>query len=304
MRRIVRWTWPALRLSAVGVTLPAPVLAVFAMFSVQLGAALSTGLFATVSPSGTVWLRLSFAGVVLLVVCRPRLAALNGQARRSVLLLGVASAVMTLAFIEAVARVPLGIAVAVEFLGPLGVAAVRSPRRSALTWPALALVGVLALTEPWKGEVDIDGVLFAALAATGWAAYIVLTQRVGAALPGMQGVALSIPLAALLAVPFGAPDALAGLTPLIALQCLGLALLLPLLPYLLELQALRRMTASAFGTLMAVEPAIAVLIGVVVLTQVPALWQLAGMALVVTAGVGAEQQARRHTSTPLAVGTA
>lgn len=222
----------------------------------------------------------------------------------SVLLLGVSTAVMTLAFIEAVARVPLGIAVAVEFLGPFGVAAVRSPRPSALTWPALVLVGVLALTEPWKGEVDIAGVLFAALAATGWAAYIVLIQQVGAALPGMQGLALSIPLAALLATPFGAPEALAALTPLITLQCFGLAVLLPLLPYVLELQALRRMTTSAFGTLMSVEPAIAVLIGVVVLRQVSAPWQVAGMALVVAAGVGAEQQARRHMFTLLGAGTA
>lgn len=206
----------------------------------------------------------------------------------------------------AVARVPLGIAVAVEFLGTLGVAAVRSPRRSALTWLVLVLVlvGVLVLTEPWKGAVDLTGVVFAGVAATGWAAYIVLTQRVGAALPGMLGVALSIPVAAVLAAPFGAPAALAALTPGVALQCLGLAVLLPLLPYVLELQALRRMTASAFGTLMSVEPAIAVLIGVVVLGQLSALVQVAGMALVVAAGVGAEQHARRHPSAPLTAGAA
>lgn len=300
----MRWTRTSLPLCADAVTVPAPALAILAMLSVQLGAALSVGLFDAVSPAGTVWLRLCFAGLVLVVVCCPRPASLSGMARRSVLLLGVASAVMTLAFIEAVARVPLGVAVAVEFLGPLAVAAVRSPRRSALTWPTLALVGVLGLSEPWGGEVNLAGILFAMFAAAGWAAYIVLTQQVGAALPGMQGLALSIPLAALIATPFGAPAALTALTPMIALQCLGLALLLPLLPYVLELQALRWMTASAFGTLMAVEPAIAVLVGLVVLMQVPALWQVAGMVLVVIAGIGAEQQARRHTSTPLAVGTA
>jgi len=268
------------------------------MLCIQLGAALSIGLFDAVSPAGTVWLRLSFAGLVLVVVCRPHLTTLSGKAWRSVLLLGVASAMMTLAFIEAVARVPLGIAVAVEFLGPLAVAAVRSPRRSALIWPVLALVGVVGLTEPWEGEVNLVGVLFAVLAAAGWAAYIVLTQQVGAALPGMQGLALSIPLAALVATPFGAPAALTALTPMIALQCLGLALLLPLLPYVLEFHALRRMTAAAFGTLMALEPAMAVLVGAVVLTQVPARWQVAGLAAVVIAGVGAEQQARRHTPAP------
>lgn len=284
-------------LCAVGVTVPAPALAIFAMFSVQLGAALGTGLFDAVTPAGSAWLRLAFAGLVLLVVCRPRLSRLSSDARRAVLLLGAASAMVTLTFIEAIARVPLGIAVAVEFLGPLAVAAVRSPRRSALVWPALALLGVVGLTEPWKGEVDPAGILFAALAAIGWAAYVLLTQRVGAELPGMQGLALSIPIAALLAAPFGAPDAIAALTPMIALQCLGLALLLPLLPYVLELKALRRMTTSAFGTLMALEPAIAVLIGIVVLTQLPAPWQIAGIVLVVTAGIGAEQQLRRHVQT-------
>ena len=275
---------------------PAPALAVVAMLSVQLGAALSTGLFEAVSPAGTAWLRLTFAGIVLVAFARPRLTGMTTEGRRAVLLLGAASAVITLAFIEAVARVPLGVAVAVEFLGPLAVAAVRSPVRSALTWPALALLGVFGLTEPWEGSVDFAGVLFAALAAAGWAAYIVLTRRVGAELPGFQGLALSIPIAALLATPFGAPPALPALTPMIALQCLGLAVLLPLLPYALEMQALRRMTMSSFGTLMAVEPGIAVLIGLLVLAQVPAPWQVVGMALVVTAGIGAEQHARRHTA--------
>lgn len=284
--------------------LPAPALAVLAMLSVQLGAALSTSLFEVVSPAGTVWLRLTFAGIVLAVVARPRPMALTRQARQAVLLLGAASAVMTLAIIEAVSRIPLGVAVAVEFLGPLTVAAVRSPRRRVLAWPALALLGVLGLTEPWEGTVEIVGVLLAALAAAGWAAYIVLTERVGATVAGVQGLALSIPVAALLAAPFGAPPALAALTPAIALQCLGLAVLLPLLPYVLEMQALRRMTMSAFGTLMAVEPAIAVLIGLLVLTQVPAPLQIAGMAMVVIAGIGAERQAGRHTATSLAVGTA
>lgn len=114
----------------------------------------------------------------------------------------------------------------------------------------------------------------------------------------MRGLALSIPVAALLAAPFGAPAALASLTPTVVLASLGLAVLLPLLPYALEMQALRRMTASAFGTLMAVEPAIAVLVGLLLLAQVPAPWQITGVVLVVAAGIGAEQQGRRHASRP------
>ena len=111
------------------------------------------------------------------------------------------TAVLTLAFIEAVARIPLGTAAAIEFLGPLGVAAIRSHRRSALAWPALALAGVIGLTEPWHGHLNLSGVGFAVAAAFGWAGYIVLTQRVGAQLTGLQGLAMSLGTATIVAAP-------------------------------------------------------------------------------------------------------
>jgi inner membrane transporter RhtA len=271
------------------VRVPAPMYAVASMLSVQLGAALSTHLFSALSPAGSAWARTAIAAVILLAITRPRLRSIGWPTLRATLLLGTATAGLTLAFIEAVARIPLGTTAAIEFLGPLGVAAARSHRRSALVWPALAFVGVLALTQPWKGELDLLGVGFAVAAALGWAAYILLTQRVGAQLDGLQGLALSLGTATIVGAPVAAVPAIQGLTPLIAVQAFGLALLGPLIPFSLELMALRRMRVAAFGTLMALEPGIATLIGLLVLHQSPTIWQVLGVALVVVAGVGAQR---------------
>jgi inner membrane transporter RhtA len=264
--------------------IPAPALAVSAMLSVQTGAALSTHLFKALTPAGSAWLRLAISAIFLLLITRPRPRAVGWPALRGALLLGTVTAVLTLAFIEAVARIPLGTAAAIEFLGPLGVAAIRSHRRSALAWPALALAGVIGLTEPWHGHLNLSGVGFAVAAAFGWAGYIMLTQRVGAQLTGLQGLAMSLGTATIVAAPVAAWPALHGLTPGIALQGLGLAALVPLLPFSLELLALRRMRVAAFGTLMALE--------------LPAAWQIAGIALVVTAGVGAQRVAPAATAKP------
>ena len=270
--------------------LPAPALAVGSMVTVQLGATLSTHLFDALTPSGSAWLRIALAAAVLLAVARPR--GLDRRAVTGMVLLGAATAVMTLAFVEALARIPLGTVVAVEFLGPLGVAAVRAHRPSAAAWPLLALAGVVGLTSPWAGTVDPVGIAWAAAAGAGWAGYLVLTQRVGAAVPGVGGLAGSLTVAALLAAPVAAGPALAGLTwPLLAATA-GIAVLVPLLPYVLELAALRRMTLTAFGTLMALEPAIATGLGLLLLAQSPSPVQAAGVALVVAAGIGAQRSAR------------
>src|SRR6266568_3544971 len=235
---------------------PAPSLAVMSMLSVQTGAALSTHQFEALTPSGSAWLRVFISAIILLLITRPRLHRIGWPALRGVLLLGTATAVLTLAYIEAVARIPLGTTAAIEFLGPLGVAALRSHRRAALAWPALAMIGVIGLTEPWHGRLNLTGVAFAMAAGAGWAAYILLTQRVGAQLSGLQGLAMSLGTATIVAAPLAAWPALRGLTPVLAAQGLGLAVLVPLLPFSLELLALRRMMVAAFGTLMALEPAI------------------------------------------------
>ncbi len=279
---------------------PAPGLAVMSMLSVQTGAALSTRQFEALTPSGSAWLRLSISAVILLLITRPRLHRIGWPALRGILLLGTATAVMTLAYIEAVARIPLGTTAAIEFLGPLGVAALRSHRPAALAWPAVAMIGVIGLTEPWHGRLNLTGVAFAVAAGAGWAGYILLTQRVGAQLSGLQGLAMSLGTATIVAAPLAAWPASRGLTPVLAAQGLGLAVLVPLLPFSLELLALRRMRIAAFGTLMALEPGIAVLIGLVVLGQLPAAWQVAGVVLVVIAGIGAQRGVPAAQAGPVA----
>jgi inner membrane transporter RhtA len=272
---------------------PAWSLAVVSICSVQVGAALSTGLFPVVGTAGAAWLRLTAGALIFLAIGRPRPADVPRSAIPAVLALGLVTATMTVAFLAAIDRLALGTAVAIEFLGPLSVAAARAHRRRMLAWPALALVGVVLLTRPWQGEVDVVGVLYALAAAVGWGAYILLTQHVGDRVAGLKGLSLTIPVAALAAAVVGVPQAIGGITWQVAAASVGLALLLPVLPFSLELLALRRLTAHAFGTLMALEPAIAMLVGAVVLLQTPAPLQLLGIVLVVAAGVGAERGGRR-----------
>lgn len=273
---------------------PAAVLLLGSMLSVQLGGALSVGVFDEVGPSGTAWLRLSWAALIVLVLIRPRPRSITRAGWRAGIGLGVASGVMTLAYFGAIARLPLGTTSALEFLGPLGVAvATRASGRAGLVLPVVAALGVLCLTEPWTGAVDGLGVALALVAAGGWAAYIVLTDRVGQALPGLMGLAVSFPVAALCATPFGLADAAGDLTWTPVLQAAGLALLLPVLPYALELVAMRRLTQAAFGTLMCVEPGIGVVVGLAVLGQEPRALGVLGVALVVVAGIGAQRTGRR-----------
>jgi inner membrane transporter RhtA len=273
---------------------PAWSLAVVAILSVQLGAALSTRLFDEVGPGGTAWLRLTAGALIFLAIVRPRIRSYSLRELRGPILLGVVTGITTVAFLSAIERIPLGPAVAIEFLGPLGVAVARSRDRRNLVWPVLALAGVLLLTEPWTGGVDLVGLLFAGTAALGWAAYILLTQSVGDRFQGIEGLAISIPVAAALSAIVGVPQAMGSITPVLLLQCVGLALLLPVIPFALEMMALRRLTAAAFGTLMALEPAIGTVIGVVVLSQVPHLLQAVGVVLVVVAGIGAERNGHRE----------
>lgn len=273
---------------------PAWSLAVVAILSVQLGAALSTRLFDQIGPGGTAWLRLSAGALIFLAIVRPKLRDYTLRELRGPMMLGVVTGITTVAFLSAIERIPLGPAVAIEFLGPLGVAVARSHNRRNLVWPVLALAGVLMLTEPWTGGVDALGLLFAVIAAAGWAAYILLTQSVGDRFSGIEGLAFSIPVAAVVSAIVGVPQSIGSITPTILLQCVALALLLPVIPFALEMMALRRLTAAAFGTLMALEPAIGTAIGVVVLSQVPHALQALGVVLVVVAGIGAERSGHRE----------
>ncbi|MEU4363510.1 EamA family transporter [Promicromonospora sp. NPDC023987] len=263
------------------------------MLAVQLSSALSVGLIDQVGPAGTAWLRLSMGAIILLLIARPPLHLIRRRDVPVLLALGVATGLMSTAFLAAIDHIPLGTAVAIEFLGPLTVAAFRSRNRRMLVWPLLALGGVVLMTEPWHGEVNLAGVGFAALAGTGWGSYILLTQRVGDRFSGISGLSITIPVAAVVAALIGVPQASGQLDWRVLLIAAGLALLAPVAAFGLEMLALRRMTHTAFGTLMAVEPAFGVLLGLLVLHQRPSPLQLAGIVLVVLAGAGAQRGGSR-----------
>jgi inner membrane transporter RhtA len=279
------------------IAVPPWTLALTAMCSVQLGSALSVDVIDAVGAAGTAWLRLSMGAVVFLLLARPPLRQVRRHDVPALVGLGVTTGLVTIAFLAAIERIPLGTAVSIEFLGPLTVAAIRAHSRRALAWPALALIGVLLLTEPWHGHLNPAGVGFAALAALGWATYIILTQHIGDRFSGLGGLSMTVPIAALTAATIGIPQAAGHITPSILAAAAGLALLLPVLPFALEMRALRRMTTTAFGTLMALEPAIGVVLGLLVLHQAPAAIHIVGITLVVGAGAAAQRRGLRDPET-------
>jgi inner membrane transporter RhtA len=267
-------------------------MAVASMLCVQLGLAASVGLIDDIGASGAAWLRLAWAGILLIVIVRPRMRDYSREALVAGTALGIVTAGVTILFMGAVARLPLGTASALEFLGPLTIAVVRS-RGAGRAWALLAAVGVVCLTQPWSGDADPVGVALALGAAVCWAAYILLTQRVGDAVSGLGGLAVSMPVAGLVATLVAGPGVVGHLTPQLLVYGLGLAILLPVVPFALELLALRRLTTGAFGTLMALEPAFALVIGFLALSQVPDGLAVAGVVLVVAAGIGAERSGSR-----------
>ncbi|MGB3485020.1 MAG: EamA family transporter [Mycobacterium sp.] len=269
------------------------VMALGAMLCVQMGLAISVMLIDRIGADGAAFLRLAWAGVLMVLIVRPRRSAFTRRSFLYCVALGVVTAAVTLQFMAAVERIPLGTASALEFLGPLGVAVATAGAGRRMLWPALAAIGVLLLTQPWTGQVDSIGVLLALGAALCWAAYILLTQRVGDDVAGVNGLAVSMPTAGLVATVVAGPATFAHLTPGLMLIGLGLAILLPLVPFTLEFLALRRLTTSAFGTLMSFEPAFALLIGLLVLHQVPGPAAVFGIVFVVAAGIGAARAGAR-----------
>ncbi len=256
-----------------------------AMCCVQLGLAVSVGLSDRLGPEGVAWLRLAGAALILVAFARPWRARLSRSALLTCVMLGLVTAGMTLLFMAAAVRIPLGTASAMEFLGPLSVAVIRG-RKAGRWWALVAAGGVAALTEPWHGGTDPAGLLLALGAGVCWAAYILLTQRAGDELDGLQALAVSMPVAAVATTLVVGPAVFGRLDWPLLLIGAGLALLMPVIPFSLELLALRRLKASTFGTLMSVEPAIAAMIGFAVLGQTPGLSTVLGIALVVAAGAG------------------
>jgi inner membrane transporter RhtA len=267
-------------------------MAIVSMLSVQLGLAVAYGLIDDLGVEGVTWLRLVWAALILVVLVRPRPSDFSPSAFRATVILGIVTSGTALFFMAAIERLPLGTASALEFLGPLGVAVWRGRGRGKV-WPIIAAVGVTSLTQPWTGDADALGVAYALAAGVCWGTYIVLTQNVGDEVAGLKSLAVSMPVAALAATVVAGPSTVGRLTPELVLFGLGLAILLPVVPFTLEFLALRRLTAAAFGTLMSLEPAFALLIGFVVLRQEPDALAIVGIACVVVAGIGAERTGGR-----------
>lgn len=273
--------------------------------SVQVGAALGATIFPLVGPAGVVALRQAFAAVALLAVSRPSLRGLTWAAVRPAVALGAVLVVMNVAVYAAVERIGLGPAVTLEFLGPLALALLASRRRLDLACATMAATGVALLTGSVPG-IDLLGILLALVAAAAWAGYIVLSQRAGRMLPGVQGTAIASLVAAVLTSPL-LVLALVSLEPhevaLVVAIGAAAALLSSALPYSIDLVVLRRMPRQRFGVLQSVHPAAAALAGLVILGQALAPWQVAGLALITVAnaiGVGAAPR-RTGPATPVRV---
>ena len=271
--------------------IPPTALVLLGIVSVQVGSALAKHLFSAVGSFGTVALRLCFAAAVLLIWWRPSLR-MNRQAWMVVLGYGLILGSMNLCFYLALERIPLGIAVTIEFLGPLTVALISSRRWLDVFWALLAGCGVVLLMEG-RGDLNLLGFLFALAAGTFWGLYILIGAALGRHTTGGNGLALGIAAAALVAIPFGiSQGGTALLQPSVLIAGLGVALLSSVIPYSLELEALRKMPPRVFGILMSLEPAMAALAGLVVLKESLNWSQWIAVMCVVAASAGATRGAR------------
>jgi inner membrane transporter RhtA len=263
-----------------------------AVSSVQFGAALAKSIFDEVGSGGAVFLRVLSAAVVLALLWRPRVSGLSRRELWLALLFGLSLAGMNFSIYAALDRIPLGIAVTFEFVGPLGVAVFGSRRPRDLVWVGLAAAGILLLSDFGGADLDGLGVAFAVIAGGFWAAYILLSARVGQVFPGGDGLALAMLVALLPLAPFGIAQGGSDLlVPWIIAVGFAAGMLSSALPYTLELEALRRLPTAVFGVLMSLEPAVAALAGFVVLDQDLVAREVAAILLVVVASAGAARGA-------------
>lgn len=273
--------------------IPAPLYALGAIASVQVGATVARHLFDFLGPEGTVFVRVGFGSLILLAIARPRRRSSVMRHWRAVVLFGLVIAAMNLCFYESIARIPLGIAVTIEFIGPLVVAIAGSRKALDFAWAAMAAAGV-AMLSLTGGNVTGLGIVFALGAAAGWAAYILINQQVGRLVPGSDGLAFALLVSGLALAPVGVAGAGANL---INLRNLGLGLVVAILstaiPFSLEFAALRRLASQVFGILMSLEPAVGAAAGFLFLGQRLSLRDLLAILLVMVASVGATLTASR-----------
>lgn len=283
---------------------PAPLLVLAGIVSVQFGGALAATLVPVIGAGGSVVLRLLFASALLLVVVRPRWRGHSRRASATVAAFGVALGLMNYTFYASLAHLPIGVAVTIEFIGPLALAAALSRRLVDGVAVLAAAAGVVLISEALHvpfADLEWVGILLALTAGGFWAAYIVLSGRTGAEFPRLEGLAIAMVVATVVTLPLGL-GSLPEWSGDILAKAFGIAVLSSVLPYSLELLALRRLSAKVFGILLSLEPACAALAGLLVLGQRLAPVQLVGMGLVVAAsalvlGLGARKDPAETAAT-------
>ncbi len=284
-------------LTRIAAAVPPPGLLLISIVSIQLGAAVAINLFPVIGPVATVFLRVTFSALLLLAVSR---RSINRSAFRHapvLVLYGAVLGVMNLCFYGAIARIPLGIAVAIEFVGPLGVAVAASRRPRDFAWIALAAFGIVLLTPEIGGTLDPVGVALAAGAGLCWAGFILLSRRMGRVMPGNSGLAVGMAVAALVVLPFELVDGgLGALDAGILAAALVVAVLSTALPLSLEFEALKRMSARSYGIFVTLEPVAAAVIGAVLLSQAMSLQGMIAVVCVTVAALGVTLSDRRDAA--------
>ncbi|HEV7372926.1 EamA family transporter [Arenibaculum sp.] len=265
----------------------AAVLPLVSVTSTQIGVALSVPLAYAIGGAGTAALRLAWAGIALLVLTRPRVWTWSWKQIGVCACLGTVTAGMALCYFEAVARLPVGTATAIEFLGPLGVAVAGARRWPEFLWPLLAGAGMILLMGSLEGVGSWTGFAYALAAAGCWAGYILLTRSMASSLPGLQGLAVSVSMAALIGIAVGVVPVSSVIGADDVILAAGIAMLFPLIPYVAEILALRRISVRTFGILMSLDPVVAAIAGFVILDQRLDPFQILGIVSIAAASVGA-----------------
>lgn len=276
--------------------MPPQALLLVSIVSIQLGAAVAVNLFPVLGPVGTTFLRLAFSAVLLIVAARH---SITWDARRhagALLLYGTILGLMNLTFYGAIARIPLGIAVAIEFVGPLGLAAATSRRGLDFAWIGLAAIGIVLLTPEIGGALDPLGVALAGAAGLCWAGFVVMSRHIGRVLPGSSGLAICMAVAALVVLPVElVAGELRSLDLGLLVGALAVAILSTALPWSLEFEALKRLTARTYGILVTLEPVAAAVVGALLLGQAMGLQGVLAVACVTVAALGVTIGDRRDS---------
>lgn len=267
--------------------MPPPLLVLLAIVSIQIGAALAVRLFPALGPAGIVFLRVGFSALMLLAVSRPSVRSVPARGLLLIAAYGALIGAMNLCFYEAIDRIPLGVAVTIEFTGPLCVAVFNTRRLLHGAWIALAVVGLAIMSPSIGHRLDPLGVMFALLAGCGWGGFVLLSARVGRAFERGVGLSLGMAAGALLLAPvFLASGAAWRLTPTLLLGGLAVALLATAIPFSLEFEALKRLPPRTYGVLVTLEPAVAMLVGMVVLGEAVSPGNVIAMVCVSVAALG------------------